>query len=88
MAGCGQLRMAWNQPGVILFSLHTQDGGHAASPVQLSCRRAWLAPWLQRAEPLDGSPEAAHTAAVVNELSDCIRQVGLQCQDYMLLFLL
>ncbi|PSC70414.1 archaeal type cofactor-independent phosphoglycerate mutase [Micractinium conductrix] len=30
---------------------------------------------LLRAEPLDGSPQAAHTAAVVNEVSDCIRQV-------------
>lgn len=68
--------MAWNQPGVILFSLRTQDKEHGASPVQLSCLRAWLAPCLQRAEPLDGSPEAAHTAAVVNEVSDCIRQVG------------
>jgi 2,3-diphosphopglycerate-independent phosphoglycerate mutase len=30
---------------------------------------------LLRAQPLDDSPEAAHTAAVVNELSDCMRQV-------------
>ncbi|KAL4448400.1 hypothetical protein ABPG75_005619 [Micractinium tetrahymenae] len=30
---------------------------------------------LQRSQALDGSPEAAHTAAVVNELSDCMRQV-------------
>jgi hypothetical protein len=29
----------------------------------------------QRAQPLDDSPEAAHTAAVVNEASDCIRRV-------------
>mgnify|MGYP001810795484 CR=1 FL=1 len=36
-------------------------------PITCSCS--------QRAEPLDGSPQAAHTAAVVNEVSDCIRQV-------------
>jgi hypothetical protein len=31
---------------------------------------------VQEAKPLDGSPEAAHTAAVVNEVSACIQQVS------------
>ena len=32
-------------------------------------------PCLQTAAALDGTPEAAHTAAVVNELSDCMRRI-------------